>query len=560
MSSAKRAFAIAAGVAFACACGPSSSNPYATATIPSSPPPTSDPPSTPVASDAGAHAVDAGYVDNGPPFAVVQKPIAIVPIADRGRDAWPKKALPTGKRLGRGGVVPPGVPGPDRVAIATTDKKGLFVDARSGAVLATLPAEPEYVSPKAGAVVLEGSPPRMLRVSDAKVITPQLEVKEKTKSAFLAATPREEHVVALAETTSGHKLAGIASDDFTKVVLVDTPFSPATTRLSATLNAREWQISAVLGREFGEAGGTPYFLTHDDTCLRARVEKDGRLTCIEYGPRPGLGDGARWLDDGYVSWGSSIGSPAWGERLLGIRLRDERMHCARRGSRATPPRVVVTCHSPGREAFLWGPGPAGSPSQLLQFQGPLDPNDVGGLVGADVGYALPMPDATRAPGGEQARPTSRWLDLVGMRVLTSPAMLPLTVAAFAGMEPIGLASSTENKVTSVWTVDFDAAARELVTTVNDCQGKLGELREDRAHGRHRWLVLACMTPPPKDGVAQNLIWAEILDTEKKTRWRTPLMPELFFADGVVVLSTRRAMAAESKTAPGELTSVDLAAL
>lgn len=543
-----------------CTGGSSSANPYATATIPSSPPPSYEPPSTPIARDAGATSVDAGYADNGPPFASVQKPMAIVPIADRGRDAWPKKALPAGKRLGRGGVVPPGIPGPDRVAIATTDKKGLFVDARTGAVLATMPAEPEYVSPKAGAVVLEGSPPRLLRIYDAKVISPQLETKEKTKSAFLAATPREEHVVALAETTSGHKLAGIASDDFSKVVLGDTPFSPATTRLSATLNAREWQISAVLGRDFGEPGGTPYFLKHDDTCLRARVEKDGRFTCIEYGPKPGLGDGAQWLDDGYVSWGSSIGNPAWGDRLITMRLPNERQPCIRRGSRATPPRVFVTCHSTGREAFLWAPGPPGSPSQVMQFQGPPDPNDVGGLVGADSGYGLPMPDAVRAPGAEQARPTSRWLDLAGMRVLTSSPMLPLTVAAFAGMEPIGLASSTENKVTSVYTIDFDAAARELVTTVNDCQGKLGELREDRAHGRHRWLILACMTPPPKDGVAQNLIWAEILDTEKKTRWRTPLMPELFFADGVVVLSTRRAMAAESKTAPGELTAVDLASL
>lgn len=560
MSPATRAFAITAGVAFTCACGRSSSNPYATATIPSSPP-TYDPPSTPpVATDAGASAADAGSVDNGPPFGVVQKPSTIVPIADRGRDPWPKKALPVGKRLGRGGVVPPGIPGPDRVAIATTDKKGLFVDARTGNVLATLPAEPEYVSPKAGAIVLEGAPPRLLRVYDAKVIAPQIEAKEKTKSAFLAATPRQDRVVGLAETASGAKLAGIASDDFTKVVLTDTPFGSATTRLSATLNAREWQISAVLGRDFGEPGGTPFFLRHDDTCLRARVEKDGRFTCIEYGPKPGLGDGAQWLDDGYVSWGSSIGNPAWGDRLVTIRARDERIACVRRGSRATPPRVVVTCHGPGREAFLWGPGPAGAPSQLLQFQGPLDPNDVGGLVGADVGFGLPMPDAVRAQGGEQARPTSRWLDLVGMRVLTSPPMLPLTIAAFAGMEPIGLASSTENKVTSVWTVDFDAAARELVTTVNDCQGKLGELREDRAHGRKRWLILACMTPPPKDGVAQNLIWSEILDTETKTRWRTALMPELFFPDGVVVLSTRRAMAAESKTAPGELTSVDLAAL
>ena len=103
-----------------------------------------------------------------------------------------------GKRLGRGGVVPPGIPGPDRVAIATTDKKGLFVDARTGNVLATLPAEPEYVSPKAGAIVLEGAPPRLLRVYDAKVIAPQIEAKEKTKSAFLAATPRQDRVVGLA--------------------------------------------------------------------------------------------------------------------------------------------------------------------------------------------------------------------------------------------------------------------------------------------------------------------------------------------------------------------------
>lgn len=549
------AFLVSATLACACAGGNApSTNPYATATIPATPPPVVDASSPIAIVDSGGVTADAG-ADHAPPFAVAKQPLPVVPIADRGRDAWPKKALPNGKRLARGGVVPPGIPGPDRVAIATTDKKGLFVDARTGAVLATLPAEPEYVSPKAGAVTLTGKPPRLLRAYDAKVVTPALvgaDQGERLVQQRLAAIPEEPRVIAVAETGLGEKLAGFSNDDFSTFTLSKTPFGGMARSYVAILSAREWQLAANYGGSgYGESNGTPFPLAHEVPCLRARMEKDGTSTCIEYLPSVGMEDGVRWLDEGFFSMGGAIGHPAWGNRTLSI--ADRASMCFRRGARATPPRIVAACHK-AREAFLWAPG------RLFTFQGPPDPNDVGGLIGADVGYVLPMPDLARAPNGDQARPTSRWLDLVGMRLLTSTNMLPLTVAAFAGMEPVGLGSTTENKVTSVWAIDFDAPARDLVSPINDCPGQLGELREDRAHGRKRYLVLACMTPPPAHTVAQNLIWAEILDTEKKVRWRTPLMPELFFPDGVVVLSTRRALSAESKTAPGELTSVDLASL
>lgn len=543
--------------ALACAGGNApSTNPYSTATIPATPAPPALDASAPVAiDDAGPSSIERARADAIPTFAVARQPLPIVPIADRSRDAWPKKALPAGRHLGRGGVVLPGIPGPDRVAIATTDRRGLFVDARTGKVLAPLPAEPEYVSPRAGAVTLAGKPPRVLRAYDATLVTPALETREKLKTSWLAATPREDRIVALGETESGAKLAGLVTEDLTKAALYETPFGGNTKSFSATLNAREWQLTAQLGAmPFGEPGGTPYVLEHEEQCLRARIEKDGKPTCIEHTPKPGMGDGAHWLDDGWFSFGASVGHVAWSNRTLSIRPRGDSTMCVRRGSRATPPRIVVTCHGPSREAFVW------APDKVFAFQGPPDANDIGGLVGADIGYVLPVPEVVRPPNTDYERPTTKWIDLAGTRLLTSSPMVPLAVASFAGIEPVALGSSTENKVTSVWAIDFDAPARDLVGAIADCPGRLGELREDRAHGRRRYLILACMTPPPAHTVAQNLIWAEILDTEKKVRWRTSLMPELFFPDGVVVLSTRRAMSAESKTAPGELTSVDLTSL
>lgn len=62
-----------------------------------------------------------------------------------------------------------------------------------------------------------------------------------------------------------------------------------------------------------------------------------------------------------------------------------------------------------------------------------------------------------------------------------------------------------------------------------------------------------------DTVAHLLLWAEVVEPARRVRYRTALMPEALFDDGLVVSSTRRALAAESKTAQGALFSVDLSA-
>jgi hypothetical protein len=288
--------------------------------------------------------------------------------------------------------------------------------------------------------------------------------------------------------------------------------------------------------------------------VRARVGDDGAASCIEHLPVTRDPTALpRWLADGFFSRGDAIGHPSWGSRLLPLAASPA---CFARGARARPPRAVVACErrrGAASASTLWAPG------HLYDFSGPDDANDIGGVIGADVGPVLPLPDRARSTFDDRRIIVSRWLDLEAPRILTAPPMRPLAIAAFAGVHSFALAEELTERSPAVWLLDFEHGTRELVGKVADCPGQLAELHENWAAKRQRFLVLACLTPELKHSVGQALIWAEIVDTERRVRLRTPLLPEVFFPDGLVVLSTRRALAAESKAAPGELFSVDLAA-
>ena len=477
-------------------------------------------------------------------------PLPVAPLTPRPRAPYAKKALPKGQSLGIGGVVPPGIPEPDRIAVAV-GRRGALLDARSGKVLAKLPTEPSHVSPRAGVVTLEGKPPRLVRLSDAAVLTPALDLGgRRAKESWLAASPAQKRALALAEADTGEKLVGLSSDDLATFHLAVAPFDPSTVRFSGILNALDWQVTARTDK-WGDGQGTPFTFAHEPGCLRARVQDDGGVTCLEYLPKRTADEAVRWLSDGYFSSGISIGHVSWGAQTLPVQPLAKASHCSQRGSRIEPPRSVVTCHGT-TDALLWAPG------KLLAFKGPADPNDLGGLIGADAGPVLPIPDGVRPTRpDEPMRTSTNWLDLVGLRMATTPSMRPLDIAAFAGVGSVALAEERVGKTSNVWLLDFAAGTRDLVAEVTDCPGQLAQLREERLTGPRRALVLACMTPEIKDTVAHLLLWAEVVDSAKRIRYRTALMPEVVFDDGLVVLSTRRALAAESKTAQGALFSVDL---
>lgn len=496
---------------------------------------------------------DAGGGHVAPRFVIPPtEPLPVAPLAPRPRAPYAKKALPKVHSLGVGGVVLPAIPSPDRLAVAV-GQKGALLDARTGKVLAKLPTEPHYVSPAAGVVTLEGKPPRLVRLSDATLVTPTLDLGgRRVKEAWLAASPAQKRALALAETESGEKLVGLSSDDLATFHLAPAPFAPSATHYSGIVNALDWQVTASVDK-WGGGQGTPYTFAHEPGCVRARVADDGAVTCLEHLPKTSPNEETRWLSDGYFSFGVSIGHVSWGSDHFPIHPLANGSLCSQRGSRIEPPRSVVSCHGT-TDALLWAPG------KLLGFTGPADPNDLGGLIGADAGPVLPIPDGARVSGsGDALRTSTKWLDLVGLRMATTPSMRPLDIASFAGVGSVALAEERVGKTSNVWLLDFAAGALDLVAEITDCPGQLAQLRESRLTGPQRSLVLACMTPEMEHTVSRLLLWAEVVDPSKRIRYRTPLMPEALFDDGLVVLSTRRALAAESTTAQGTLFSVDLLA-
>lgn len=494
----------------------------------------------PAARDAGTDANPATPAYGPPP------PVAMpsAPLADRGGTGWPQTKLPTPRRIGHGGVVGPGIPSPARVAIAAANK-GMLLDARTGDVLARMPTAPRNVSPRAGVVTLEGNPPRLVRLRDAQVITPALQPAGKAyRDVTLAASPQRDRPIALARGKDGEKLVGLPDADLSTFRLQATPFEATGEHFGAVLNAfGGWQLFSAADRMISV--GTPFTMPHESACVRARLSDDGIITCLEYLPGGGMRQ-LRWMDNGWFVNGSLVSHVGWrgqGVEISGLLGGS----CDMRSTRDAPPRVLFTCHR-SKLAGVW------TPEAVHTFPSPRDPNDIGGLLGADSGVVVPVFEDRRT----EPEKAAGWVDLRAPRLWSSPDLVPLAIAAFAGVRERTLAEVPGTAAArDVILLDFDKGTRELVARVTDCPGGLGELADDDGRGL-RWLVLACMTPPKKHTVARTLVWTEIIDTERRARWRTPLLPEVVFKDGVVVLSSRRALAAETAAAPSDLFSIDLA--
>ncbi|MEJ7734893.1 MAG: hypothetical protein WKG00_37610 [Polyangiaceae bacterium] len=491
--------------------------------------------------------VPAGAIPAAPPFAVPPRaPMPSAPLTVRGGGDWPRKDLPAPRRIGHGGVTTPGIPDPDRVAIAR-GKGGALLDARTGDVLASLPAPPGYVSARAGVVTLEGKPNRLLRLRDAQVITPVLDAGGKQlETSWLAASPQRPLALALAVTKDGEKLFALAGADLGTFRLAPAPLGMSLTRYHGVLDTfGAFHLAA--NQSLGAGSGTPFPMEHDADCVCAAVDDEGAVRCLEYLPARSI-DRVRWMDGGWFVGGSFVSHVAWGGRRIEVAPLLGGRHCAARSTRDQPPRALFTCFDT-RTAGVW------TPEAMATFPAPTDPNVAGGLVAAESGPIIPVFDSS----GAGPRPASRFVDLRTPRHWTTNPLTPLFIAPFAGIGRYALAEAPAASGREVVLVDFDAGTRETIARIGDCPGGLGELGRDAGAG-DRWLVLACMTPEPPHTAARSVVWTEIVDLERRTRWRTPLLPEAFFPDGLLVLSARRALAAETKAAQSALYSTDLAAL
>lgn len=512
---------------------------------PQPPAPRPDPPPEPVVvGDAGATPADAGPTPNAAPMPTRPLEPKTTP--------WTTKTLPTPKRVGAGGVLLPGFANPDRVVVGTLDRKGALLDARTGKVLAKLPAQPEWSSPRAGAVVLRddaAKTPRVLRLSDGAVVTPKIDAgNQALAKVWLATSLQRRTVVALAETKDGAKLAGILDPRFESVRLVPSLLEAKTKGFAAGVNGFDG-YHLVHGTSLGH--GVPHsFPAHGATCLGARLSEDGAVTCLEHTPASGVGlQSIEWLDGGWFSTSTGIGNVAWGDRITTFESALGQRGCNPRATHASPPRVLVTCDGPRRQP---GRGAVWSPGGFLAFDDVVEPNDIGGLVGADSGRVLPVFDDHLKADGKPER-AKRWIDVRERRMWTSPPLRPVALAAFAGVGPRFV---VEDKPGEIAIVDVEAGTRETVGETK-CPGELVELRDPGTVENTRFLIVACTAGQPKSVAATGLLWAEILDRETRTRLRTLLLPEVIFADGYALLSARRLMMAEARTVPSELFGVDL---
>lgn len=505
-----------------------------------------DPTPEPVVVDASAP------VDAGPTPSPLATPMPTRPLEPK-TATWTMKNLPMPKRVGSGGVLLPGFANPNRVVVGTLDKKGALLDVRSGKVLAKLPAQPEWSSALAGAVVLrddKAKAPQVLRVADGSVVSPKIDAGGQTIEKVWLATARERRtVVALAQTKDGAKLAGILDKSLASVKLVPSLLDAKTKGFAAGVNGAEG-FHLVHGTSLGH--GVPHsFPSHGPTCVSARLAEDGTVTCLDYTAASGIGlSNIEWLDGGFFSSSTGIGNVAWGDRITTFDSALGAKGCGPRATQSSPPRVLVTCDGPRRQP---GKGAVWSPEGFVAFDNVVEPNDIGGLVGADSRRVLPVFDDHLKADDKKPERTTRWIDMHERKAWTSPPLHPVALAPFAGL---GARFVVEDKPGEVAIVDVDAGTREIVGETK-CPGEIIELRDPGTVENTRFLVIGCSTGQPKHVAGTLLLWAEILDRDTKTRLRTVLMPEVVFADGYALLSSRRLMLAETRNMPSELFGIDL---
>lgn len=450
---------------------------------------------------------------------------------------YTKVTLAKPKRLGWGGVLLPGIPGPDRVVIENRAKRGMLVDAETATTIVEFPT-PRDVSAKARAIVLETTEPELVRLSDAKHVKPKLEgVDASIKTRWLVGRGEHDPLVLLLESRDGKKLVGLPTDSSMETFRAHPlPFAANdTTTLSAIASDdTTWHFVTPERRMPMSGGGTPWFLPHGEGCVRAQLGADEKARCIEHEPGASF-SGPRWMSDGWLATQEYFAHPTWGEKVAKFSELVGTEPCSTPLTLADPPRALVQCRD--ANALV-------APDAVLGFDG-LPDIRITGLLGADPGPIVPLLESGKDT-------TDVWLDLAGKRVWRTPLLKPIAVAAFAGVGTRALAQNPTTK--EVLVLDFDQKRMELLGKIDDCPGEFIELRDGRMSRSPRLLILSCVTPSPPNMVTHGHIWSEIVNLSTRTRHRTRLLPELYFDDGVVVLSTRKRMSAESRAAPGEISS------
>lgn len=507
---------------------------------PSSPHPT--PGSSPESPTFPSRPTPSGSETPSPPTAVVKpplpkrSPIPRAPLPKSDAPAYTKVTLAKPKRLGWGGVLLPGIAAPDRVVIENRAKRGMLVNAEAATTIVEF-ATPRDVSAKAGAIVLETTEPELVRLSDTKHVKPKLEGAEDAKTRWLVGRGLHETLVLLLETRDGKKLVGLPTDSSMETFRAEPlPFtSNDKTALSAIASDdTTWHFVTPERRMPMSGGGTPWFLPHDEACLRAQLGSDRKLRCIEHEPGAFF-SGPRWMSDGWTASQDYLAHPSWGEKVAKFSDLLGEQPCSTPLTLANPPRMLVQC---GNQNALV------APDAVLGFDG-LPNVRITGLLGADPGPIAPLLESGKDT-------TDTWIDLAGKKVWRTPSLKPLAIAAFAG---VGMRALAQNPVTKeVFVLDFVEKRMELLAKIDDCPGEFIELRDGAMSRSPKVLILSCVTPSPPHMVTHGHIWSEIVNVATRTRHRTRLLPEIYFEDGVVVLSTRKRMSAESRSAPGEISS------
>jgi hypothetical protein len=481
-----------------------------------------------------------------------------------------RRRLPAPRGIAQGAWVG-SIDAPDRILLRTATGAGSYIETRTGRVLAQTPTRPVNVSVLADAATLaplQGSPAKVLRLSDAHVITPTIDAGDASvQLQEFAADPERPRVLVLAKASRGKKLAGLLSSDLTSVRLEPTELSPEDDNFY-------WERQATGAFEFASnqkktAGkaGTSFALPHDPGCIRERIDDAGTLQCLDYLPLNDRGGGptTTFLDSGYFVIDGTQTTPQWDDwfvsntgwvdgRLPSERLVPGARRCAVRQVRGSPPRVVFGCQEPAL-AGVWSPegvsvvdlpkgrGHYGVAAAGWRGSDPIVP------VFDHYTYKKPEQD----PGQESA--TTMWLDIVTPRLFETEALRPLDQTGEFGVQAQTLA--VDDRSRTIWLLDFARGSASIVERVTDCPGVLEEWQPDGANVT-RYRHLACLARPLPGHLPSTALWSEILDLEARTSYRTSLRPVAWHSDGVIVLSAYPAIEGEGGAPTAEIFSVDLA--
>jgi hypothetical protein len=492
------------------------------------------------------------------------RPLPFAALATMTGEPFRRVRLKAPRAIGAGVVMGPPLRDPNRVVVDSGDGRGKLVDVRTVKVTSWV-GKPVTVAPRAGLVTLEPvkGKPALVRLRDGKAVVPKLDGAPDLKEVFWCAREDQDTALLAATASDGSKLYGVATDEsFETFALHALPLSSTQALACWPTAAGGWEFSVGEPPQFTTAH-TPWFLAHEDKCVRARVApREAAPTCVEYDPFVAAGQvpgpETLWSTDGWALSSSWFVREGWDrvvyyEEALGLPHADgSEPGCHAHYVLARVPRVFVVCKGFG----LPGDGlrtvatALVTPEAVLRLDERTIDNFTYGF-GGESAYPVIAYAGDKLPGkdGELLPPkVETWIDFVGAKGWTTPPMVPLGGAPFGGVHRVALAAPADEP-NEVWLLDFAAGTRERVGTVDDCPGVLGDLSGDDDGAPP---VLACTTRPPPHTVSTTLLWAEILDRKERARVRTDLHPDVFFDDGTVTLSTSRTRAAETKLSPGRL--------